>query len=186
MKYRPYDGIKELENILDNLTSLSATKKNFDRWTPKKENKEKMDRVFNDIKISRMCASKLGDNFSEHMYPYMIKKGVIYFNVDSPIWSQQYSMMKNEIIGKLNSEPRIFKIVINDVRFKVGSFKKSDYILSEVEAENFKKTVEKVELSEQEKEFVNEITDKVHPELKDNFHLMTEKILKFQKYKRSE
>jgi len=186
MKYRKYDGIKDLEFILDDLTRLSAVKKNFGKMTPKKENKERIDKLFNDIKISKICSLKLGANFSRHMYPYMIKKKVIYFNVDSPVWSQQYSMMKNEIIEKLNSEPKIFKFVINDVRFKVGNFKKSDYILSEIEAESFKKKIEKIELSKEEESIVSEIADKVHPELKDNFHLMTERILKFQKFKRSE
>ena len=186
MKNRKYDGIKDLDKIFESFNSLSSVKKNFGGMTPNRENKEIINRVFNDIKIAKMCEIKLGKSFSEHMHPYMIKKGVIYFHVDSPVWSQQYSMMKTDIINILNEEPRIFKIVINDVRFKVGSFNKSDYISSEVEEKKFKKMIKNIELSEQEKNYVEELADKIHPELKDNFHLMTETILKFQKFKRSE
>jgi hypothetical protein len=51
---------------------------------------------------------------SAHMYPARLSDGEILLNVDSPLWMQQLSYHKREIISKLSSYG------VREVRFRTG------------------------------------------------------------------
>lgn len=51
---------------------------------------------------------------SLHMSPVSLKKGELLINVDSPLWLQQLSFLKNQIIDNLSP------FEVKDLRFRVG------------------------------------------------------------------
>lgn len=51
---------------------------------------------------------------SYHMSPFMLSKGEILLNVDSPVWLQELNFYKEDIIKKLSPYS------VKDVRFRLG------------------------------------------------------------------
>lgn len=51
---------------------------------------------------------------SAHMFPSKLSEAELLINVDSPIWMQQLSFYKKEILGKLNAYG------VKNVRFRIG------------------------------------------------------------------
>ena len=114
------------------------------------------------------------------MRPYFFKEGILYCYVDSPVWNQQYSLLKKEIIEKLNDGYDKKKIV--DIRFKVGSFDQIHYIIRG-ETDKIKKSINKVRLSDTENTFISECLKDINPDLQDNLEEYLIYLFKIQKYK---
>jgi Dna[CI] antecedent, DciA len=64
----------------------------------------------------------LGEPLSLHMWPIRLRGGELLANVDSPLWLQQVSFFKTEILKKL------LRFNVTEVRFRlgrIGHFKKT-------------------------------------------------------------
>lgn len=65
-------------------------------------------------KIRRDWQTLFNEPLSLHMYPSTLKNGELMINVDSPVWLQQISFYKADIIKKLAGRG------ITDVRLRLG------------------------------------------------------------------
>lgn len=54
------------------------------------------------------------ENITSHLYPVSFSDGELLFHVTSPIWMQQFSYHKNEIIKKLSAYG------VRNIRFRLG------------------------------------------------------------------
>ncbi|GAB4424591.1 MAG: hypothetical protein OHK0032_19050 [Thermodesulfovibrionales bacterium] len=64
--------------------------------------------------IRKEWSNIFGSPLSLHMWPSSLKNGELLISVDSPVWLQQISFYKDEIIKKLNPSG------VKDVRFRLG------------------------------------------------------------------
>lgn len=64
--------------------------------------------------IKRGWPSIFREPLSLHMSPSVLKNGELLITVDSPVWLQQLTFFKNEIVGNLNA------FGVKDVRFRIG------------------------------------------------------------------
>ncbi len=64
--------------------------------------------------IKREWGNVFGEPLSLHMSPARLKNGELLVNVDSPIWLQQLTFLKTQIIGKLSS------FQVKEIRFMLG------------------------------------------------------------------
>lgn len=65
-------------------------------------------------KIRRDWQTLFNEPLSLHMCPFLLKNGELIINVDSPVWLQQISFYKTDIIKKLAGSG------ITEVRLKLG------------------------------------------------------------------
>lgn len=63
--------------------------------------------------------------------PYRIKDGVLFVLTANPVWAQQLTFLKNEILLKINALPG--EIKINDIQFRAGELKNEKRISGEKE-----------------------------------------------------
>lgn len=60
----------------------------------------------------------------KHSEAVKVKDGVLYVNVDSPVWAQEFSLRKKEIIDKLNALSNDREL-IKDIKFKTGKVRRA-------------------------------------------------------------
>lgn len=65
---------------------------------------------------AQVWAEVVGERIDRVTRVVAVRDGVIYLSVESPTWSQELSLMKPEIIDKLNE--RLGEKVITDIRFR--------------------------------------------------------------------
>jgi hypothetical protein len=76
-----------------------------------------------EYRISSQWAGTVGSAIARHAQPRTLRRGKLLLIVDSPAWLQQLSLMKPEIIGKLNS--RLGAETIRDITLKLGELASS-------------------------------------------------------------
>lgn len=67
------------------------------------------------IKVFSLWRQIVGEKMADHCQPARISGGILYVEVDDPIWLTQLRYMKIDIQEKIAE--RLKKDVINDVRF---------------------------------------------------------------------
>jgi len=101
---------------------------------------------------------------SSHMFPSSCTEHELLLNVDSPIWIQQLTYYKKEIIGKLSS------FGVSDVRFRLGKVRKKK------QPDTIKKNVRK--LSDDDVSFASAVVSDINDEhLKETIRKAIEKSL---------
>ena len=70
------------------------------------------------IEAKKNWHTLFSEPISCHMTPYRVTEGVMFLNVDSPVWLQELTYLKKDIIEKLSPYD------IKDVRFKLGKVPK--------------------------------------------------------------
>ena len=60
----------------------------------------------------------VGRRIAEHARAVRVDRGRLFVQVDSPVWSQELSMMKRDILRQMND--RIGRDVIDNVHFVLG------------------------------------------------------------------
>ncbi|MBI5101039.1 MAG: DUF721 domain-containing protein [Nitrospirae bacterium] len=101
-----------------------------------------------------------------HMSPSRLLEGELLLNVASPIWMQQLSFSKNEILDKLR------KYGVRDLRLRVGkvSWKKDELKDPEMSRQ--------VELGAEDAEFLDQLISGIHDdELKETIRTVAKKSL---------
>ncbi len=71
-----------------------------------------------EYRISSQWVKLVGPAIARHAQPRTLRGGKLQVIVDSPAWMQQLSLMKPEIIGKLNSS--LGMETIRDITLKLG------------------------------------------------------------------
>ena len=61
-----------------------------------------------------------GEKIARHARAVDLKNGVLTVEVDSPAWIQQLSLIKKEVIKKVNADGRI----VRDIKFRPGNTRK--------------------------------------------------------------
>jgi len=87
---------------------------------------------------------------SLHMYPSKLSEGELLLNVDSPIWIQQLTYYKKEIIEKLRSSG------VKEVRFRIGRISP--------DKQSVAKSPGHRELSDEDNLFVSNLTSEIKDE----------------------
>ena len=64
----------------------------------------------------------VGSEISTHAYPIIVQSGILVIGVNNSVWLHHLSMMKDNIISKINQF--IGEKLILDIRFQAGYFKK--------------------------------------------------------------
>ena len=68
-------------------------------------------------KILLLWEEKVGEKISRHTKPVKVVNKKLVVHADNPAWVQELSLMKNEILRKLNCGEEIIK----DIKFQVGN-----------------------------------------------------------------
>ncbi len=63
----------------------------------------------------------VGEVLAEHAKPVRVKNGVLYVEVDDPVWLSQIKYMKGGILSKVDRETK--KGTIKDLRFYLGGIR---------------------------------------------------------------
>jgi len=74
-------------------------------------------------KIFKMWSLAVDQRLSKNTRPSKYQHGTLEVTVSSPVWSNQLSLLKSEIMEKLNA--LIGEAAIKDVKFRVGETKKT-------------------------------------------------------------
>lgn len=62
------------------------------------------------------CWSQVaGNKVAQHTHAYRIKKDTLFVTTSSPVWAQELSLIKQELVNKINK--RLGEERINDIRF---------------------------------------------------------------------
>jgi hypothetical protein len=64
--------------------------------------------------IKREWSNTFGEPLSAHMSPARLKNGELLVNVDSPLWLQQLTFLKTQVVGKLSP------FGVKELRFILG------------------------------------------------------------------
>lgn len=57
----------------------------------------------------------VGEEIAKNTQPQYIKQGILFVNTVSPVWAHQLTIIKSEILDKIN---RHLSVPVKDVRFK--------------------------------------------------------------------
>ncbi|HUI46950.1 MAG TPA: DUF721 domain-containing protein [Nitrospirota bacterium] len=76
-----------------------------------------------EYRVSSRWAGTVGAAIARHAQPRTLRGGRLLLIVDSPAWMQQISLMKPEIIAKLNSN--LGAEIIRDITLKLGELSSS-------------------------------------------------------------
>lgn len=71
-------------------------------------------------RIKQEWSDIFNEPLSSHMYPISLKDGELLINIDSPVWLQQVSFYKDDIVRKLS----LFEV--KGVRFRLGRIASGD------------------------------------------------------------
>lgn len=93
-------------------------------FTPICETLEKVLKGFNikdleSVKVFALWDRIAGEKLAAHCLPARIDRGILYVEVDDPIWLAQVKYMKADILGKITEV--LEKEAIKDVRFFLKS-----------------------------------------------------------------
>lgn len=136
--------------------------------------------TFGQLQALKEMMELLGKDFMTHMRPVSFTSGTLLCVVDSPVWSQQYSMMKNEILARLAAGTHAWQV--RDIRFKVGSFPESEYLIKE-EENGLNSRIQQQNLDETETAFLDSCLEGMEPELYESVRGALETLLKYRKLK---
>ena len=132
---------------------------------------------FKEAQILKEMMLLLGEDFLKHMRPISFQSGLLQCIVDSPVWNHQYSMMKGEILQRLNSGNSDLKV--RDIRFKVGNFKDSQYLNIEEEKDSkFTESIQKQLLTKEDQNFLDSCVEELPLELRSVVRETLEDILR--------
>lgn len=163
MRRRPfgweYKGISDVEDVVQQII-----------------HREGLDATFLEYNVLVYFVRVIG---GKHIKPVSYHKEVLRCVVDSPVWNQQYTMMKSQILDKLQAGNP--PAPIRDIRFAVGSLDDNDYISVIEKKDEFGTRLEKQKLSEKELQFISDSISGVSPELRQDLTRTLELLLKHRK-----
>jgi len=141
-----------------------------------------MNNFFQEAMFLTNIMKNLGGSFVRHMHPVSFRNGMLLCIVDSPVWNHQYTMMKEQLIERLNeshSGPHI-----RDIRFKVGKFNDHQYLSIEEEKESkLTSSIEQQSLTEEDRSFLHDCVRDLASDLRPVVFETLEVILKHRKMK---
>lgn len=85
--------------------------------------------LFQDMKIESRLAhgmiyevwkQTVGEQIAKNTCPASVRSGILFVDVSTPVWMQQLTFMKDQILEKLNSRLRD-KNRFTEIRFKIGT-----------------------------------------------------------------
>lgn len=116
----------------------------------------------------------VGDGIARHAQPASVRGKKLFLTVDSPAWMQQISLLKPEIIEKLNRN--LGKNVISDITLKLGELSTRERPAEETPA--------RPELNREERATIERYVAGIHdPETREALRRVIEK--DFQSRKRT-
>lgn len=117
----------------------------------------------------------VGEKLAEICLPKEIKNGIIFLECPSPVWMQELSFRRREIIKKINK--KFNYRICNDVKIVAGSTKKFEFEKREnpVKNELEERKEELISLSNSEKEWIDSVV--ALGELEEEFEVKLKKIL---------
>jgi predicted nucleic acid-binding Zn ribbon protein len=74
--------------------------------------------VVREHRVFAVWRESVGGTIADNARPVKINRGLLVVVVSSPIWTQELSLMKETIIGRLND--RLGDTVVRDIRFVQG------------------------------------------------------------------
>lgn len=104
----------------------------------------------------------VGDDIANHTYPVLVQSGILLIAVNNSVWCHHLSMMKDNIIAKINDF--VGEKLIIDIRFQAGNSKKNPN--QENKSIEFDHPVpynlSKVKLNETDVQMINDTVELVH------------------------
>ncbi|HET6369948.1 MAG TPA: DUF721 domain-containing protein [Nitrospiria bacterium] len=92
------------------------------------------------MRLQSQWLDLVGPQIAAHSYPLEIRRDTLTVVVDSPVWSQELSLLKEELIRRVNSlQKRPF---LRQIRFRIGEIpasppRKPDFPAASVDNSNF-------------------------------------------------
>lgn len=71
-----------------------------------------------DVRVILLWTESVSAEIARHTEPVKIRNRVLYINAKSPVWAQELTFLKPEIIKKLNDKAGYE--AVQDIRFKAG------------------------------------------------------------------
>lgn len=127
----------------------------------------------------------VGDKIAAHAHPVSIQRDLLFVAVSNPVWCHHLSMMKDDIITKINSF--IGDRLIRDIRFQAGYLANRQNEDNTNKNDNYKYTLHKIKLENSELEQVDKIAQLISDEeLKQKVIRILKKDLALKKYRAKE
>jgi hypothetical protein len=104
----------------------------------------------------------VGDDIANHAYPILVQSGILLLAVNNSVWCHHLSMMKDNIIDKINTF--VAEKLIFDIRFQAGNTKNhqnQENVNPEFEYP-IKYKLSKVKLNESDIRMIHETVNPVH------------------------
>ncbi|MEN6414007.1 MAG: DUF721 domain-containing protein [Veillonellales bacterium] len=124
----------------------------------------------------------VGEKISTHAAPVMVQRGVLLIAVSSPVWGHHLSMMKAEILSKINHF--IGEKLIEDIRFQAGYLKNSQNQEPNEPEPSIQQQLRSLRLEETEVSAAYSLVEKMQDEqLRKKIFQIVKKDLKLKKAK---
>jgi len=134
---------------------------------------------FQEVLFLTEVMKRLGEDFIKHMRPVSFQSEILVCIVDSPVWTHQYTLMKEDILKRLNCGEE--SSGIRDIRFRVGNFKESQYLLKKEEDLRLAESIQQQALTEEDQSFLDGCVEELPLELRPVVRETLEVILKHHK-----
>jgi len=127
----------------------------------------------------------VGDKISAHAHPVSIQRDLLFVAVSNPVWCHHLSMMKEDIITKINSY--IGDRLIRDIRFQAGYLANRQNEDNTKKIDNYKYSLHKIKLENSELNTIKEIAHAVNDEeLQQKVIRVMKKDIALKKYRAQE
>jgi hypothetical protein len=81
-----------------------------------------IDKKMKEMSVLKLWKEVVGKKIDKHTYPFSVKKGKLFVQVDNSGWLVQLTYLKDEIMAELNKKEG--GKLINDIYFRLGEIKK--------------------------------------------------------------
>lgn len=81
-----------------------------------------IDKKMKEMSVLRLWKEVVGKKIDKHTYPFSVKKGKLFVQVDNSGWLVQLTYLKDKIMAEFNEKEG--GKLINDIYFRLGEIKK--------------------------------------------------------------
>jgi predicted nucleic acid-binding Zn ribbon protein len=124
----------------------------------------------------------VGEHVAKVTQPDFVRDGVMFVVIKNSVWANELQFLKKDLISKLNGHAG--SVVIKEIIFKVGRVSKGSLPKSEESGD--KPDLRGIELTDEEKESVEEATRSTNPEMRDSMRKLLTTYARLEKWKLSQ
>lgn len=121
-----------------------------------------IEKQYNSYSIMIHWKKIVGDEIAIHAYPIILQNGILVIGVNNSVWCHHLSMMKENIMDKINVF--VGEKLILDIRFKAGNFQKfQNEEITDIDVQDLHKNkFNRVKLDESDMKTIHQTVEPIH------------------------